>query len=751
MNLTCSFCSFQSERHLRSRKSSDAPLDCTLLQTETQFAGNQPEEHMWECEVDTNSERDAGNILNLNINLDEYRDHDIGSIESGSTILHANSAVVSNSKAIVRGDIKFEKNNRRNLASLGDRDVLVVRIQAQDSITSPSSEDLSREVFGIADSTGNTGGINLSSGFAGCSYDKLTFNPTPYNKATNGVYTVSINESVANQKFTDVRNTVLNQLRADFVNNDLNSMFDHVMLCMPPGTVSNSGSPNWAAYGIVNGYVTIYNDNWCTSVSANMHEIGHNLGLRHSNEGTQSYEDKTGLMGSSYMSTTAPKMCFNTAKHHQLGWFSDKGNVVKPLEQNFYQGKLIGFVDYQHSNAPTDASVITKVEGHNVDFFVGFNVKAGINSQNQESDAANKVTVHSVGTSSPMGESDLVAKLGAGESYEIVDFGGHTDTAVIRVDYIDMNANPPVANISINIMKCTSDSDCDDGSLFTTDTCNISTGMCVHTPTNDQSTGTMKMTLLTDRYPGETSWKIVDNCNNDAIVMSGSGYKTRFDTIEVTKELPSSQYTLTIEDTYGDGICCGQGAGSYEITFNDEVVAAGGQFKKNESKTWGSCSSIPNTPSPTSSPTVSPTKSPTSSPTVSPTTSSPTASPSMSPSSSPISQPSSQPSASPTASPTSCETTYDLLLVATDAAIGDASWSFHYDMDTDITVEENLRSYDSNGLYLESGCLPKNCFNFSIKNVEYYELKIDGVSIAKSDTFVSDELSLFGTCQEIGV
>ncbi|GFH53298.1 predicted protein [Chaetoceros tenuissimus] len=106
------------------------------------------------------------------------------------------------------------------------------------------------------------------------------------------------------------------------------------------------------------------------------------------------------------------------------------------------------------------------------------------------------MTVHSVGTSSPMGESDLVAQLGAGESYEIVDFGGHTGTAVIRVDYIDMNANPPVANI----LKCTSDSECDDGSIFTTDTCNISTGMCVHTQTNNQSTGSMKMTLLTDRY-----------------------------------------------------------------------------------------------------------------------------------------------------------------------------------------------------------------------------------------------------------
>ena len=168
---------------------------------------------------------------------------------------------------------------------------------------------------------------------------------------------------------------------------------------------------------------------------------------------------------------------------------------------------------------------------------------------------------------------------------------------MVRAGYIDMNANPPVENISINIMKRTSDSDCDDGSIFTTDTCNISTGMCVHTPTNDRSTGSMKMTLLTDRYPEETSWKMVDTCNNNGIFMTGNGYKYRFETIEVTEALPSSPYTLTIEDTFGDdGICCGQGAGFCEVIFNDEVVAAGGQFKKIESNTWGTCSSNPDTP-----------------------------------------------------------------------------------------------------------------------------------------------------------
>jgi len=52
-----------------------------------------------------------------------------------------------------------------------------------------------------------------------------------------------------------------------------------------------------------------------------MHEIGHNLGLAHSGEGTSTYDDKSGMMGYSYSSDDNPVMCFNNAKNWQLGWF----------------------------------------------------------------------------------------------------------------------------------------------------------------------------------------------------------------------------------------------------------------------------------------------------------------------------------------------------------------------------------------------------------------------------------------------
>ena len=40
-------------------------------------------------------------------------------------------------------------------------------------------------------------------------------------------------------------------------------------------------------------------------------------------------------------------------------------------------------------------------------------------------------------------------------------------------------------------------------------------------------------------------------------------------------------YTFTIFDSYGDGICCLQGSGSYTISYNN-IVATGGQFNHSE-------------------------------------------------------------------------------------------------------------------------------------------------------------------------
>ena len=240
--------------------------------------------------------------------------------------------------------------------------------------------------------------------------------------------------------------------------------------------------------------------NRCASPSAQMHEIGHNLGLRHSNEDGNTYADQTGMMGYSYPQENGPAMCFNNAKNWQFGWYENRHTTVSPLTDQHWNGELVSYVDYLNSAGKT---VVLKVEGHTRDYFIGFNRKAGINSGNMEEDAVNKVTIHSVGTSGI--ESELEAKLGIGGSFEIPDFGGGVNSVLIEVGFIDMTSDPPIAEVSVVLWKCTSNEDCDDGSACTTNTCNVSQGTCIHEP-NDSCLSSLKMVLLTDKYPSETSW-----------------------------------------------------------------------------------------------------------------------------------------------------------------------------------------------------------------------------------------------------
>ncbi|MGB2015141.1 MAG: M43 family zinc metalloprotease, partial [Flavobacteriales bacterium] len=102
------------------------------------------------------------------------------------------------------------------------------------------------------------------------------------------------------------------------------------------------------------------------------------------------------------------------------------------------------------------------------------------------------------------------------------------------------------------------------------------------------------VTLNFDNYPEETSWQISDG---SGIVASGGTYPTAPDgsTLTIAECLPEACYTFTIFDSYGDGICCGYGSGSYAVT--DEfgnVLASGASFASSEATNF--CVSNPTEP-----------------------------------------------------------------------------------------------------------------------------------------------------------
>jgi len=80
-----------------------------------------------------------------------------------------------------------------------------------------------------------------------------------------------------------------------------------------------------------------------------------------------------------------------------------------------------------------------------------------------------------------------------------------------------------------------------------------------------------------DDFPGETTWSIVDNFNEE--IASGGPYNDSDNPVSETICLPDGCYDFTIFDSVGDGICCGFGQGSYTVVdeFGNEY-ASGGEF-----------------------------------------------------------------------------------------------------------------------------------------------------------------------------
>jgi len=87
-------------------------------------------------------------------------------------------------------------------------------------------------------------------------------------------------------------------------------------------------------------------------------------------------------------------------------------------------------------------------------------------------------------------------------------------------------------------------------------------------------------TLQLDDYPMETSWRVIDADEN--ILYSGGGYTEgqAGDLIQDEFCFPEGCYTFIIEDSWGDGICCGEGNGFYLLQdANGNTLAEGGDFE----------------------------------------------------------------------------------------------------------------------------------------------------------------------------
>ncbi|MEM6722238.1 MAG: S8 family serine peptidase [Bacteroidota bacterium] len=95
------------------------------------------------------------------------------------------------------------------------------------------------------------------------------------------------------------------------------------------------------------------------------------------------------------------------------------------------------------------------------------------------------------------------------------------------------------------------------------------------------SCSNVSLSITFDNYPEETSWEITNS--GGTVVASGGTYASQADGSTLNIDvgcLDDGCYDFTITDTYGDGICCTYGNGSFTLTNNDTgaTLASGGSF-----------------------------------------------------------------------------------------------------------------------------------------------------------------------------
>jgi len=88
-----------------------------------------------------------------------------------------------------------------------------------------------------------------------------------------------------------------------------------------------------------------------------------------------------------------------------------------------------------------------------------------------------------------------------------------------------------------------------------------------------------------DSYPGDIAWDITE-ASSGTSVASGGSYDPSLagTTFGIPLFIDPSDYIFSISDSYGDGICCNEGAGGYSLLFNSSVLyESNGQFGAGES------------------------------------------------------------------------------------------------------------------------------------------------------------------------
>jgi len=243
----------------------------------------------------------------------------------------------------------------------------------------------------------------------------------------------------------------------------------------------------------------------------------------------------------------------------------------------------------------------------------------------------------------------------------------------------------------------------------------------------------LEVKLKTDSYATETAWTLTNKCGSGTVITSPA--YTAGNTMHSNMYcVPNGSYDFRITDTYGDGICCSWGSGSYEVIMGGVSAINGGTFLQSETKTFGTCAGLPPT-------TPNPTRIPTLAPTLSPTTLSPTA--------------------LPTPPPTPCPNGAMNVEVKlkTDNYATETAWTLTNKCGSG-TIITSPPYIAGNTMFNHQYCIADGAYDFRITDtfgdglccawgLGSYEVVMNGVSVVTGGAFLRDETKTFGACAEV--
>ena len=100
---------------------------------------------------------------------------------------------------------------------------------------------------------------------------------------------------------------------------------------------------------------------------------------------------------------------------------------------------------------------------------------------------------------------------------------------------------------------------------------------------NNCAAANLTLNITFDNYPEETGWTLK---NSGGTTVASNSYSTSnpdgSSVTETINSLASGDYIFTMTDSYGDGMCCSYGNGSYTLSSTEGTIVSGGSFTSSD-------------------------------------------------------------------------------------------------------------------------------------------------------------------------